>query len=210
MSATLILASSSPRRRELLRRLGVDFEVASADVDESARPGELPEIMAQRLAREKALAVASCSGQQPVLGADTIVVLDGQVLGKPTDPAEATAMLLALRGRTHEVLSAVYGWNPLTGRESCLLNRSMVTMRDYSDSEIAAYVASGDPMDKAGAYAIQNQAFAPVAGIDGCFSGVMGFPLGDVAQVLRQIGVDVPGDVAATCEINGARCCQVD
>ena len=142
----------------------------------------------QRLAREKALAVAARFSGRAVLGADTIVVLDGEVLGKPAGEDEATTMLRRLRGRPHTVWSALYAWNPTLDRVAAALNQSVVTMRPYGDDEIAAYVASGDPLDKAGAYAIQHPGFAPVERISGCYSGVMGFPLGDVAQALRAIG----------------------
>ncbi|MFZ2489470.1 MAG: Maf family protein [Anaerolineae bacterium] len=196
---SLILASSSPRRQELLRRLGVPFEVTTADLDESQQPGEAPLALVQRLARAKALAVAARRPGCAVLGADTIVVLDDLVLGKPANAAEATAMLRSLRDRTHWVWSAVYARNPQNGREAAALNGSQVWMRSYSDAEIAAYVDSGDPLDKAGAYAIQHRQFAPVARIIGCYSSVMGFPLNDIARLLCEIGLNVPGDVAATC-----------
>lgn len=208
----LILASGSPRRRELLQRLGVQFELASADIDETQRPGEPPVALVQRLAQEKALAVAARWPGRAVLAADTIVVLDGEVLGKPVDAVEATAMLRRLAGRPHIVWSALYAWQPATARAAAALNRSEVWMRAYSDEEIAAYVASGDPLDKAGAYAIQHPDFAPAARIDGCYSGVMGFPLGDVAQVLRAVDVLVPGEAATACQpqIGLGRCCQLD
>lgn len=209
---SLILASRSPRRQELLLRLGVPFEVVTADIDETQQPGEPPTDLVQRLAREKAQAVAMRRPGCAVLGADTIVVLDGEVLGKPADGGEAAAMLRRLRGRPHTVWSALYAWNPAAGRQAAALNRSQVWMRPYGDDEIAAYVASGDPLDKAGAYAIQHPGFAPVERIDGCFSGVMGFPLGDVAQTLRAIGVDAPGEAAAACQpqMGLGRCCQID
>lgn len=204
----LILASRSPRRRELLTRLGMSFEVATADVDETARDGEAPAALVQRLARAKALAVAARYPGQSVLAADTIIVLDDEVLGKPTDEVEAAAMLRRLRGRPHQVLSAVFVLNPATGRQATELSESVIWMRDYSDAEIAAYVASGDPLDKAGAYAIQNRDFAPAARIEGCFTSVMGFPLGHVARALAAVGIAVPGDVVAACHAYVERCCQ--
>ena len=206
----LILASSSPRRQELLQRLGVAFEIATADIDERQRPGEPPTDLVQRLAREKAQAVTARLPGRAVLGADTIVVLDGTVLGKPADAADAAAMLRRLRGRPHTVWSALYAWNPALDRAAAALNESTVWMRSYGDDEIAAYVGSGDPMDKAGAYAIQHPAFAPAERIDGCYSGVMGFPLGDVAQVLRAISIDVPGQAADACQPQLGRCCQIN
>ena len=206
-SCLLILASRSPRRRELLAALGVAFDVHTADIDESQRPGETPEGLVQRLAREKAQAVAESWPARVVLGADTVVVLDGAVLGKPSDAAEATAMLRALRGRDHRVLSAIHACGETRGLAAGALNETRVTMRDYTDDEIAAYVASGDPMDKAGAYAIQHRDFAPAAGIDGCYSGVMGFPMADVAAMLRAVGVAVDADVVTACEPFSGRCC---
>jgi septum formation protein len=204
----LILASGSPRRQELLTRLGVPFDVARSDVDETPRPGEPPIELVQRLAREKALAVAQRFPERPVLGADTIVVLDGLVLGKPADAAEATAMLQALRGRSHTVHSAFYARNPATGQQASAVNETLVWMRDYGDAELAAYVASGDPLDKAGAYAIQSAAFVPVERIDGCFSSVMGFALADVAQVLRQISLPPPTTALFACRPLAGWCCQ--
>ena len=191
----------------MLASLGVDFDVHTADIDESQRPGESPDSLVQRLAREKVKAVAAQRPNCIVLGADTVVVLDGQVLGKPVDAADATAMLRGLRGRDHQVLSAVYACDETHGLAAGALSETLVTMRAYEDAEIAAYVASGDPIDKAGAYAIQHREFAPAAAIDGCFSGVMGFPLADVAAVLRAVGVAVDGEIVAACEPFSGRCC---
>ena len=210
MPHQLILASSSPRRQDLLQRLGVRFEVATADIDESQQPDEAPTALVQRLAREKAQTVAARRPGRAVLGADTIVVLDGEVLGKPAGANEATTMLRRLCGRPHTVWSALYAWNPALERVAAALNESTVWMRSYGEDELAAYVASGDPFDKAGAYAIQHPGFAPVERIDGCYSGVMGFPLGEVAQVLRTIGIDVPGQAAVACQPPLGRCCQIN
>jgi septum formation protein len=210
MPHRLILASRSPRRQELLQRLGVDFEVVTADIDETQRDGEPPTDLVQRLAREKAQAVAMRRPGCAVLGADTIVVLESEVLGKPADGGEAAAMLRRLRGRAHTVWSAVYACNG--DRVAAALNQSQVWMRPYGDEEIAAYVASGDPLDKAGAYAIQHPEFAPVGRVSGCYSGVMGFPLGEVVQVLRAIGVDVPTAPVTACQRQSGLgpCCQID
>lgn len=210
MPHQLILASSSPRRQDLLQRLGVRFEIATADIDESQQPDEAPTALVQRLAREKAQTVAARRPGRAVLGADTIVVLDGEVLGKPAGANEATTMLRRLCGRPHTVWSALYAWNPALERVAAALNESTVWMRSYGEDELAAYVASGDPFDKAGAYAIQHPGFAPVERIDGCYSGVMGFPLGEVAQVLRTIGIDVPGQAAVACQPQLGRCCQIN
>ena len=208
---SLILASGSPRRQELLAALGVPFSVETADVDEQPYPGEAPEDTVVRLSRAKALAVAVRIARMPggahsaVLSADTIVALDGIPLGKPVDAADATAMLRALCGRAHQVCTAV----TLT-QENLTLTRltiSDVTMRDYRDDEIAAYVATGDPLDKAGAYAIQHTEFAPVAHWSGCFSSIMGFPLGAVATLLHEAGLRPATDVIAVCEQFAPRCC---
>jgi septum formation protein len=210
MKHQLVLASGSPRRQVLLRLLGVRFDVATADIDESQHPGEPPIDLVQRLAREKALAVAARYPDRPVLGADTIVVLDGEVLGKPVDADDAATMLRRLRARPHTVWSAVYAQSPVLVRTAAALNETIVWMRPYGDDEIAAYVASGDPLDKAGAYAIQHSGFTPAERVAGCYSGVMGFPLGDVVQVLRAIGVEVPSDPAAVCQPQLGCCCQID
>ncbi len=204
----LILASASPRRRDLLAALGLTFQCVSTDIDESGRAGEAPEELACRLSREKALAVAREFPTATVIGADTIVVLDGVVLGKPETPEGAVDMLRRLRDRAHEVLTAV---TVCRGRDRVVqrLNRSRVWMRGYTDEEIAAYVASGDPLDKAGAYAIQHPGFRPVARWEGCYAGIMGFPLGDVAALLEQMGWAVSRDVAEVCRaVTGERCCQ--
>ncbi|MEA3335968.1 MAG: Maf family protein [Chloroflexota bacterium] len=204
----LILASQSPRRLELLTQLGVPFQLASADIDETPRPGEPPDALVQRLAREKAMAVQRLFPRHPVLAADTVVVLDGRILGKPIDEQEALLMLRDLRGRDHLVLSAVFAATGSTGRQAAELSRSLVWMRPYSEKEIISYIASGDPMDKAGAYAIQNRDFAPVERIDGCFSGVMGFPLAHVVRALRSIGITPPGDVVTACAPYAGFCCD--
>jgi septum formation protein len=187
----LILASGSPRRRELLAELGLPFEVRTAAVDETPQPGETPEALVRRLSREKALAVAvQVAPGSIILAADTIVVLGGQSLGKPANAEEATAMLRALRGRTHRVLTAITLLD--TARDVLIadLAATDVTMRDYSEEEIAAYVASGDPFDKAGAYAIQGGAAGFVAAVDGDVDNVVGLPLALVRELLAAAGVE--------------------
>ncbi len=210
MSApSFVLASRSPRRRELLGRLGLDFTVDVADVDESSFPGEPPEALVCRLCRAKAAAVADHHAGEVVLAADTIVVLDGVILGKPRDSLDAVAMLSALRDRVHVVYTAVCVI--YDGRATTRLSATDVTMRAYADAEIEAYVETGDPLDKAGAYGIQNPRFAPVAAWDGCYSAVMGLPLGLAAELLAEAGVVVPQEVSAACRsITGDRCCLGD
>lgn len=210
MSApSFVLASRSPRRRELLGRLGLDFTVDVADVDESSFPGEPPEALVCRLCRAKAAAVADHHAGEVVLAADTIVVLDGVILGKPRDSLDAVAMLSALRDRVHVVYTAVCVI--YDGRAATRLSATDVTMRAYTDAEIEAYVETGDPLDKAGAYGIQDPRFAPVAAWDGCYSAVMGLPLGLAAELLAEAGVGVSEEVSAACRsITGDRCCLGD
>lgn len=210
MSApSFVLASRSPRRRELLGRLGLAFTVDVADVDESSFPGEPPDALVCRLCRAKAAAVADHHPGEVVLAADTIVVLDGVILGKPRDPLDAVAMLSALRDRVHVVYTAVCVIHD--GRAATRLSATDVKMRAYADSEIEAYVETGDPLDKAGSYGIQDPRFAPVAAWDGCYSAVMGLPLGLAAELLAEAGVVAPQEVSAACRsITGDRCCLGD
>ncbi len=189
----LILASASPRRQELLARLGLPFEVRTAAVDETPQAGEAPEALVRRLSRDKARAVAGQVAPGPiVIAADTAVVLrnGGEVLGKPTDPAEATAMLRRLRGRTHTVLTAIALIDTARALLLTGLARTAVTMRDYSDEEIAAYIATGDPFDKAGAYAIQHPGFHPVASLKGSYTNVVGLPLPHLVRALKRLGLE--------------------
>ncbi len=201
--AALVLASASPRRRELLAFLGVAFEVEPADIDE-AIASESPRALVTTLALEKALAVQARRTDAVVLGADTVVVLDGRVLGKPADEAQARGMLEALRGRTHEVHTGV----ALVAGARRLV-RSVTTevrMRAYTDLEIERYVqrppSEGGPYDKAGAYALQDTTFAPVAEATGCVCSVIGLPLWTVHLALRDAGIEAaapPLEPCATC-----------
>lgn len=181
---TLILASQSPRRRELLERAGFRFLVRPAEVDESWREGEDPEAHVRRLAREKARAVAA-SQQEIVLGADTVVVLDGEILGKPADAADARRMLELLSGREHCVFTGVClkrGDLELVEAE-----RTLVRFARLEDEEIRAYVDSGEPMDKAGAYAIQGLASKFVERIEGCYFNVVGLPVARVYRMIKRL-----------------------
>lgn len=218
-NSSLILASASPRRRELLSLLRLPFSVVRADVAEKRLEGESPQEMVTRLSRAKAEAVATSRGGNVVLACDTIVALEGEVLGKPADAGEARSMLRRLRGREHRVYSgltvlATEG-DGLTasGHLFTSCDETVVHMRPYSDEEIAVYVASGDPLDKAGAYAIQSASFHPVARIEGCYANVMGLPLWLVAQTLRSLGLPLPDDeaVAVACaSFTGHPCCLAD
>lgn len=183
----IILASASPRRRDLLTLIGIAHTVAPADVDESVRSGERPEAYVERLAREKASAIASRHPGAAIIAADTTVVLDAVILGKPGNVAEAKAMLRRLSGHTHTVLTGmavVYA-----GRSASAVERVEVTFRDLTDREIAAYVATGEPMDKAGAYGIQGYGATIVDRIHGDYFSVMGLGLRRVVALLAECGV---------------------
>ena len=209
----LILASGSPRRHELLRLLELPFEVVVADLDEAPRADETPVELVTRLSRAKAVGVAQRHHRGLVIACDTIVVLqnshDGaRVLGKPCDRKEAETMLRQLRGRSHLVYSAVTIMDRL-GNTTTELAETRLTMRYYTEAELAAYVASGDPLDKAGAYAIQHEGFHPVQDIEGCYANVMGLPLCHVARSLRTRGWAVATDVPAACQAHTGRRCNI-
>lgn len=245
----LILASGSPRRRELLASLGPPFSVVIPEdgetdgpgIDETPRPGELPPDLVKRLSRTKALTVAAHNlaltappANRPncppvvIMAADTVVVLEDEILGKPADPAEARHMLKRLRQhRVHHVYTGltVGVWEPNANGEEAIpagglsqsvsnsqlitrLSHSQVWMRPYTDAEIEAYIASGDPLDKAGAYGIQHKTFAPVERLTGCFANVMGLPLAELAEVLAEVGFDVPAVTPRCTRSTGRPCCQ--
>ncbi|HET9010989.1 MAG TPA: Maf family protein [Gemmatimonadaceae bacterium] len=182
----LVLASASPRRAQLLRDAGIPFEVAAADVDESQHPGEEAEAYVRRVAAAKAARVAGSHPGRPVLGADTTVVLDGEVLGKPRDAAEAASMLRRLSGRSHLVLTGVCLIAPAGGIQTAVA-ATAVEFLPLDAAQIAAYVATGEPMDKAGAYAIQGGAGRFVRRVDGELANVIGLPISVVADMLRGI-----------------------
>ncbi len=188
----LVLASASPRRAELLRQVGIAFEVRISDVAEDGdAPGVDPAAVVELHARQKALDVAAGAPGRLVLGADTVVVLDGRVLGKPGDADEAREMLRALSGRTHEVITGV-ALARQDGAEAEVLAlehvRTKVTFRDLREAEIEAYVAGGEPMDKAGAYGIQGRGALLVRKIEGCYSNVVGLPLSRTWEMLTALG----------------------
>ncbi len=213
----LVLASASPRRQELLHNAGIPFIVQPADVDESPHAGESPRDCAARLARDKALAVAQNRPQDHILGADTVVVVDEMILGKPLDAEDAARMLRLLSGRTHTVVTGVCLVSPLANRnlpvggETSDDSRSprtenrelrtakrdartasestLVTMTQLTEEDIRNYVSTGEPMDKAGAYAIQGMASRWIPQIEGDYSNVVGLPVALVCSMLRQAGV---------------------
>jgi septum formation protein len=178
----LVLASQSPRRREILRQAGIPFTVRAADVDESVLEGESPAAYVQRLAAAKAHAVEAAA-DETVLGADTTVVIDGEILAKPADPADARRMLSRLSGRRHEVLTGICLRNGAATICDCV--STSVAFASLTDAEIDEYVASGEPMDKAGAYAIQGLASKFVERIEGDYFNVMGLPVALVYRHLR-------------------------
>ncbi|MFZ1389699.1 MAG: Maf family protein [Thiolinea sp.] len=186
----LILASASPRRRELLEQIGLHYQVQTADIDESPQVDEDPLALVQRLAQEKAYAVWAKSDKTlPVLGADTLGVLEGQLLVKPDDFASARQMLLSMSGRAHTIYSAV----ALYHQNACELavSESKVWFRTLTEAEIAAYWQQGEPRDKAGAYAIQGMGAIFAERLEGSYSGVMGLPLFETAQLLAKAGIQI-------------------
>jgi septum formation protein len=196
----LVLASASPRRQELLRNAGISFVVQPADIDETPRLGEAPRGYAERLAQEKALTVWRLRPQDLVLGADTIVVIDEMILGKPVDAADAIRMLRLLSGRVHRVITGVCVMGAASSDQLLVTSKSevanffeqsasettLVTMNELSDAEIHDYVATGEPMDKAGAYAIQGIASRWIPRIEGDYSNVVGLPVAMVCAMLRE------------------------
>jgi len=183
----VVLASASPRRRELLLQLGVPHDVLAIDIDETPLPGEAAPALALRLARAKAVAgLRRDGGARPVLGADTVVVVDNVVFGKPADRADSLRMLAALSGRQHLVITAV-ALATGAGGVTAASSQTQVTMRSIAPAEAAAYWETGEPRDKAGSYAIQGRGAAFIEHISGSYSGVMGLPLYETAQLLRAV-----------------------
>ena len=217
---SLLLASRSPRRRELVALLGLPFDVTTADVSEEPFADESPADIVVRLSQAKACAksnattvaataAAASTVAAIIIACDTIVALDGEILGKPRDGVEASEMLRRLRGRIHAVYSAITLLQPRTGRTTTEVAKTHLVMRAYTDVEMAAYVASGDPLDKAGAYAIQHPGFHPVASLRGCYANVVGLPLCHLTRGLRSLGVEPLHDVPTACQAHTGRRCLV-
>ncbi len=229
----IFLASASPRRWQFFQALGIPFSVLPADIEETQAPGESPISLVERLATAKALSVGERLIQegrarneldisadnaptsqtiQIVVGADTVVAIDGESLGKPQNVAEARAMLQRLRGRSHYVHTAVAvvrfaGVSRQAARS--VVNSTAVTMRGYTDAEIAEYVSTGGPMDKAGAYAIQDKHYSPVERLSGCPAGVMGMPAADLLRVLAEFSLPFGSVSHEVCRAQtGFPCCQ--
>ena len=193
----LVLASGSPRRLELLRQVVDSFTVVVSGVPEPVDAARTPAENVLEIARAKAAAVASLAGNCLVLAADTDVVLDSEILGKPTDDGQARRMLRRLRGRPHEVLTAVVVVDPVSGGRWDEVVRSEVSIRDLLDGEIDAYAATREPLDKAGGYAIQGEAASMVESVTGCYTNVVGLPLCAVRRLLARAGMRV--GVASGC-----------
>jgi len=206
MKPQIVLASASPRRRELLGSLGLDFVVENSGVPEETNPAESPAQSAVRLAREKAAAVSSRFQDALVIGADTVVVVGQEILGKPVDTEDARRMLRLLRNRWHFVITGLALIDPSDGRPGVRYVETGVRMADYSNNDIADYVKSGEPLDKAGSYAIQGLGGRLVARIEGCYTNVVGLPVCEVAEMLRGVGVKVPA-APAPCSDNQGRPC---
>lgn len=191
MNSPVILASNSPRRRELLRQIGVVFTSDPADVDERILPGEDAEAYAVRVALDKARVAAGRAGNGVVIAADTIVVLGDTILGKPADARDAERMLGMLSGRTHRVVSGVAIVDAKTGRARTGTASTTVWFRDLAPDEIRSYVLTGEPLDKAGAYGIQEKGALLVEKIEGCYFNVVGLPLSLLVVMLREYGVNL-------------------
>ena len=188
----VVLASQSPRRRELMAALVPRPTITSPGVDEvPAAPGQSPEDYVVQLSLTKARSAQTTPEPSFVVGADTVVVLDGQIVGKPADPSEARRMLQDLRGRTHRVVTGVTVLDTEADVPRFIATTSLVTMRRYSNAEIDAYIASGEPFDKAGGYAVQDATFSPAQSTQGCYLNIVGLPLCDVVSLVNDIGAEV-------------------
>jgi len=185
---TIILASASPRRTELMALAGIEFSVVPADIDEAVLPGEKPAEHVMRLSREKADAVAGTTNGRYFIGADTVVVLEERIMGKPADEAEAFRMLAALSGRDHEVITGFSVFDKVSGIHLSRCVRTEVTFKELSECEIRSYIASGCPMDKAGAYAMQGGAVHFIRSICGSYTNVIGLPMTELYETLCQLG----------------------
>ena len=188
--------------------MGLCFETTISRVDESIRPGESPQDLGTRLSLAKAEAIASRHPQSLIVAADTLIVLENQVLGKPVDEATAARMLEQLRNREHLVYSGLALVDTTQGRHCSQLAMTSVHMRDYTDLEVRCYIASGDPTDKAGAYAIQHPGFAPVARIEGCYANVMGLPMCHLYRALHSWHISVPVHPLACCPLASGSGCR--
>jgi len=200
---TILLASNSPRRKQLLALGGWEFRIVPADVDETPHEVEDPAEYVQRLASNKAGAVSSQAlPHEVIVAADTTVADGEEIMGKPIDAEDVYRMLVQLRGRTHQVYTAVVVLEPETGKMYTDLAATDVPMRGYGDDEIEAYINTGDPFDKAGSYAIQHPGFKPVDRLEGCYANVVGLPLCHLVRNLNQVGLPPVGEIADACQLS--------
>lgn len=212
MTCILLLASASPRRRELMGLTGWDVEICPVPIDEMVQLDERAEALAIRLARTKARAAAAdCSACELILAADTVVVDGGTILGKPVDAVDAERILLMLRDREHEVITALVFLQPASGEEIVETCKTVVPMRAYNKKALQAYIAGGSPLDKAGAYGIQDREFNPVelSQMRGCFANVMGLPLCHLQRSLGRLGHDLTVDLPTRCKAYTGYDCNV-
>jgi len=191
MNTTIILASSSPRRKDLLRQIGIVFTSDHVDVDEGVLPNETPEVYAVRVALDKARAATQRAGNGIVIAADTIVVLDDTILGKPSDARDAARMLTLLSGRGHRAITGLAIIETATGKTLTRAEVTHVWFHDLAQDEITSYVNTGEPLDKAGAYGIQGKGALLVDRIEGCYFNVVGLPLSLLVKMLRSFGINV-------------------
>lgn len=191
MKKKIILASGSPRRREILRQIGLDFSIEPADIDEGVKPSEPPLAYAVRVAKEKAEMAGKRTAEGIIIAADTIVVCNNLILGKPSDPADAGRMLRMLSGRMHQVITGLAVMDAASGRMAADSAVTMVWFRELTDREIGAYIATGEPLDKAGAYGIQGMGGLLVDRIEGCYFNVVGLPISLLYRILKDFGIDI-------------------
>ena len=206
----LVLASNSPRRNQLLALCGWEFQVLPVDIDESQLNGELPWDYVQRIAQKKANAASrKLSPGDIVIAADTTVVDDDEILGKPSNAQEAQWMLRRLRGRMHQVFTAISVFDIGSSLRLSNLCRTDVLMRSYSNQEISDYITTGDPLDKAGAYAIQHPGFDPVEKIEGCYANVVGLPLCRLVRIMREFDIRPPTNITQDCQESHHNTCTI-
>jgi MAF protein len=206
----IVLASNSPRRKQLIKLAGWPFRVLPADVDESVLPGEPADQYVLRLAEVKARAVSSQAGLgEIIVAADTTVADDDEILGKPLNAEDARVVLTNLRGRVHQVYTALAVFDPAADLMVTELAATDVPMRDYSAEEIEAYIATGDPFDKAGSYAIQHPEFRPVIHLTGCYANVVGLPLCHLARAVAHLGISTADGLFVACQSTLAYECTV-
>jgi MAF protein len=210
-NARVSLASASPRRAELLALTGMAFETSAADIDESPHAGEAPEALVRRLAQAKAACAAAATSAPLVIAADTEVVIDGRILGKPSDREQAVGMLTTLRGREHRVITAIVVFERSTARSLTDVCETHVAMRRYGEPELRAYVETDAPLDKAGGYGIQDRQFDPVdmRAMNECYANVMGLPLCHLTRLLRRVGRKLDVDIPQMCQKHTSYTCRI-